>query len=218
MKKLSLFVSVIYVIAAVLFTVSFSIGLPIHIRDFYFSQIDDLELEKVSGATEDEIREAYNGLLDYLVYPNAEFSTGVFEYSEEGKSHFEDCKALFALDFAVLIISAAVLLCAEILDKTKKLVLARRDLCAVSGGVTLSLCTLLVTVVSTDFDTAFKVFHKILFAGKDNWYFDPRTDEIINVLPEEFFMSCAVLIGAGIVVISVIFIVAGLVKKRIVTK
>ncbi len=218
MKKLSLFVSVIYVIAAVLFTVSFSIGLPIHIRGFYFSQIDDLELEKASGATEDEIREAYNELLDYLVYPNAEFSTGVFEYSEEGKSHFEDCKDLFMLNFAVLIISAAFLLCAEILDKTKKLVLARRDLCAVSGGVTLSLCTLLVTVVSMDFDTAFDVFHKMLFAGKDNWYFDPRTDEIIKVLPEEFFMSCAVLIGIGIVVISVIFIVAGLVKKRIFTK
>ena len=110
MKKLSLFVSVIYVIAAVLFTVSFSIGLPIHIRGFYFSQIDDLELEKASGATEDEIREAYNELLDYLVYPNAEFSTGVFEYSEEGKSHFEDCKDLFMLNFAVLIISAAFLL------------------------------------------------------------------------------------------------------------
>ncbi len=218
MKKLSCIVSILYVIAAVLFTATFSIGLPIYARQFYFSQIDDLELEKESGATKEQIKESYNELIDYLTIPNAEFSTGVFEYSEEGKSHFEDCKHLFLLNGTVLLISAAFLAAAEILDKTKKLPLARRDLLAIAGGTTLSVCTVLTVLVAIDFDRAFTAFHKLFFAGKDNWVFDSETDEIIKILPADFFANCAILIGAGIIVLSVLFIVIGIVKKRIFTK
>ena len=214
MKKLSLFVSVIYVIAAVLFTVTFSIGLPIYVRGFYFAQIDTLELEELSGADRSEIKEAYNALMDYLVYPNAEFSTGVFKYSEEGKSHFEDCKSLFSLNASVLIASTVILLVTTALDKTKRLPLARRDLLAVAGGATLSTCTLFVLAIALDFERAFDIFHRLFFIGKDNWAFNPVTDEIINVLPVGFFANCAALIGAGIIAISLIFIVVGTVKKR----
>ncbi len=218
MKKLSRFISVLYVTALILFTLTFSIGLPIYARHFYYLQIDFLELERESGKTKQEIKDAYNGLLDYLTFPNAEFTTGVFEHSEEGKSHFEDCKRLFLLNGTVLAVSTVLLISAHILDKTKKLPFLRRDLNAVAGGITLSVCTVLAVLVSLDFDRAFTVFHKLFFPGKDNWSFSPVTDEIINILPERFFANCAVLIGAGIVGISVILIVTGLRKKRIFTK
>lgn len=218
MKKAARFVSVIYVVAAVLFTVTFSVGLPIYIRQFYFSQIDDLMLEKRSGATSEQIKEAYNGLMDYLTLPNAEFTTGVFEYSEEGKSHFADCKSLFTLNSTVLLLSFAFLLAFELSKKMRNKLLVRRDLLSVAGGVTLSLSTLLAWAISTNFDKTFDAFHRLFFAGKNNWVFDPVTDEIITVLPEKFFENCAVLIGVGIVTVSVAFIVLGIVKKRIFTK
>lgn len=218
MKKLSYTFSVLYVLAAILFTVTFSIGLPVYVRQFYFLHIDLLSLESESGVEKEQIKEAYNELMDYLTLPNAEFSTGVFEYSKEGKSHFEDCKSLFLLNGTVLIASTVTLLLFEILDKTKKLTLIRRDLSSVAGGVTLVLCTVLTLFASLDFERAFTVFHKIFFAGKNNWVFDPSTDGIIKVLPAEFFANCAVLIGAGIVTVSVIFIVLGFIKKRNFTK
>jgi len=56
---------------------------------------------------------------------------------------------------------------------------------------------MIVTVLAaTDFNRAFVVFHALFFPGKENWIFDPRTDEIINILPQEFFMNCAVCIVA----------------------
>ena len=47
-----------------------------------------------------------------------------------------------------------------------------------------------------DFGRAFVLFHALFFPGKDNWLFDPRVDQIINILPQEFFRSCAILILA----------------------
>ena len=53
-------------------------------------------------------------------------------------------------------------------------------------------------LAALDFNRAFVVFHSIFFPGKSNWIFDYRTDPIILVLPQNFFMHCAMLIAAGI--------------------
>ena len=45
-----------------------------------------------------------------------------------------------------------------------------------------------------------KVFHKIFFPGKENWMFDPFEDPVINILPAEFFASCAILIVSVILI------------------
>ena len=31
---------------------------------------------------------------------------------------------------------------------------------------------------------------------KDNWIFDPRYDQIINILPQQFFINCAIVIAS----------------------
>ncbi|MDE6591127.1 MAG: DUF1461 domain-containing protein, partial [Oscillospiraceae bacterium] len=54
-------------------------------------------------------------------------------------------------------------------------------------------------LAALDFDRAFVIFHALFFPGKTNWLFDPRTDQIINILPQEFFRNCAILILALLV-------------------
>ena len=49
-------------------------------------------------------------------------------------------------------------------------------------------------LAAIDFDRAFTIFHTIFFPGKDNWLFDPAEDQIIKILPQTFFMNCAILI------------------------
>lgn len=51
-------------------------------------------------------------------------------------------------------------------------------------------------LAALDFSRAFTVFHAVFFPGKDNWLFNPATDEIILIMPERFFLNCALLIGA----------------------
>ena len=48
-------------------------------------------------------------------------------------------------------------------------------------------------VVALDFESAFITFHQIVFRN-NYWVFDYRSDPVINILPETFFMHCFILI------------------------
>ena len=208
--------SLAFALALFFLILTASISLPIYIRPFYYAHIEPYRLEEISGHSADEIREAYDAVLDYLTLPGREFSTGVFAYSEAGKDHFADCKVLFDLNRDVLLLSGAVL--ALLLLFRKKFGPYR--LGSRSAACFAALCALTAPLVlgglaALDFDRAFVIFHSLFFPGKDNWIFDGRYDEIIRVLPQDFFMHCAMLIGCGVVLFSlVILIFAGMREKN----
>ncbi len=201
----------------VLLTITFSISLPICIRPFYYAHIEKYNLVEITGKSETQIKEAYDQVLDYLTLPNKEFSTGDFTYSEEGKSHFADCKALFILNFTVLFVSLAVIILLYIL-KRKKFITFSKPFCFnpsfTSGTATLILFAAIGLLAALDFDKAFVVFHNIFFYGKDNWLFDSSKDQIITALPQEFFLNCAIMIIASIIIISISLILYAIFKKR----
>ncbi|MBE6983392.1 MAG: TIGR01906 family membrane protein [Ruminococcaceae bacterium] len=192
--------SFILALALILFILTSSIGLPIYLRGFYYAHIVGMDLPEQSGYTYEEIKQAYDEVLDYLTIPGKEFSTGVIPYSEEGKDHFVDCKVLFDLNATVLILSAATLL---ILFFTRRK-LGPYRLLKKPAAFWAALGVIVIPIVvgalaASDFDRAFTVFHHIFFPGKENWMFNPYTDGIIRVLPQDFFMHCAILIGVGVV-------------------
>ena len=208
--------SVVMVISLVLFTITFSIGLPIYVRGFYYMQIEPLGLEEETGYTYDEIKEGYDEVLDFLTRPGGEFSAGVFEFSEEGASHFEDCKVLFTLNGVVLIVSSVLIAVLLILRRKGIYNPATVFKCApryYSGIATLVGFAVIGVLAATNFDNAFRIFHKIFFPGKDNWMFNPYTDEIIMAMPQQFFMNCAILIVVSIITISTVFILTSRNKK-----
>lgn len=53
-----------------------------------------------------------------------------------------------------------------------------------------SICGILVAV---NWERAFVLFHEIAFSN-DYWLFDPVTDPVILILPDTFFLHCAVMI------------------------
>ena len=80
-----------------------SIAVPILYRPFYYLQIGPLELEERTGLSEEEIRTAFDEVLDYCTGRTEEFSTGVLAWSESGRDHFTDVRGLFLLDLQVLV-------------------------------------------------------------------------------------------------------------------
>ena len=201
--------SLLFSLALFCFILTFSIGLPIYCRPFYYAQIKPLELEKYSGFTAVEIKEAYDQVLDYLTLPGKPFGTGVMAHSAEGAAHFADCKVLFDLNAAVLLSSATILLVLWLLcraGKTGPYRLGRRSAAFYAGLAAVVLPLVIGGLAALDFDRAFIIFHSIFFPGKDNWIFDWRTDEIILVLPQEFFMYCAMLIGASVLLFAAILL------------
>lgn len=209
--------SVVFVITMLLFIVTFSIGLPIYCRPFYYAHITPLDLEEKSGYSREEIVDAYNEVLDYLTLPEKNFGTGVMKYSSEGYSHFADCKGLFTLNAVVLLMSSAIIITILILRVTKrlgKMRLGSLHPAFYSGLGAILIPSILGLLISLDFNRAFVIFHKIFFPGKTNWTFDPRTDEIIRVLPQVFFRNCAILIGSSVLVLGALCMIIPLIQGR----
>ena len=201
--------SILFAIAVFFLIITFSIGIPIYFRPFYYAHIDAMELDAKSRFTKSEIKEAYNDVLDYLTLPGRDFGAGKMKYSEEGMSHFADCKVLFNLNASVLVVSAITVIALLVFHKQGRIKRPTLLYCSAefwSAAAAVVLPVALGGLASLNFDKAFTVFHKIFFPGKENWIFDPRTDEIIDVLPQQFFMNCAILIGIGVLVISLAII------------
>ena len=207
----------IYGVAVALLVLSASIGLPIYVRPFYYMQIDALDIEEYSGFDRETIKEAYDEMIDYCTIPWAEFGTGELKHSEEGASHFADCKGLFILDGAVILISAALVIALFIMARRGVFRLVRPfgfNASFFSAVSLLGVFALVAALASIDFRAAFTIFHKLMFPGKDNWIFDPRTDEIILILPIDFFMNCAILIVSSIILLSAALIVYGVLTRE----
>ena len=210
MKRTSTFLSVIFLLAVMVLTITFSIGLPIYVRPFYYAHVDALKLPETYGIEREEIVKAYDEVLDYLTKDGYEFGTGSLAHSEEGKKHFEDCKVLFDLNKRAFIISLSVAIALFILDKIGAISLARPfglTLGFFAGLTTLAIFATLAVVVAQDFSTAFTTFHQLFFPGKTNWIFNPYTDPIILFMPNRFFMDCAILIASSVIVTSIVLMV-----------
>ena len=198
MKKPSKLFTLALALAAALMVLSGSIAVPILFRPFYYLQIGPLQLAERTGWSEDVIREAYDEVLDYCVL-GREFGTGELAWSESGRDHFADAARLFHLDFRVFLLSAAVVL-ACLLALRRGAFTPWRPLGRGPGfwaGAGLAgVLAVAAALAASNFERAFVVFHQLFFPGKDNWIFDYRTDQIILILPMEFFRSCAILIAA----------------------
>ena len=196
--------SILCAVCVVFFLLTVAIGLPIYIRPFYYAHIEAFDLPARSGYTAEEIRAAYDEVLDYLTLPGKEFSTGVLPHSAEGKAHFEDCKVLFDLNVSILIGSGLVL--AVLFFMRKKwgpYRIGKHSAPFWAAVLSVTAPIMIGCLAALDFDRAFVIFHSIFFPGKTNWVFDWYEDPIIRVLPQEFFMDCAILIGVGLITMAV---------------
>ena len=193
------------IICTALFILTASIAAPILIRGFYYIQIEPLGIMEDTGLSMGQIRQAYDEMMDFCMSRTPVFSTGELAWSEWGRSHFVDVRGLFSLNMWVLFISGALLTAWAIIKRKAQMgpqYLAGRSIGFWAGSGLLSVFVLIGALGSIDFNTTFTIFHKIFFPGKDNWIFNWYNDQIIRVLPQQFFMNCAILIGTGVLAIS----------------
>ena len=204
-------------VAVFFFILTASIGLPIYIRPFYYAHIEALDLPEVSGFTADQIRSAYDEVLDYQTQPGKSFGTGDMACSESAADHFRDCQVLFDLNAWVLLISGGVIGALLILQRkgiVGPLKLGSRGSPFWGALAALGLPLVVGALAALDFNRAFVIFHSIFFPGKDNWLFNWYTDQIIRVLPQQFFMNCAILIGTGVLALSLGILIWEIRKDR----
>lgn len=208
--KKSRLLAVFLWLCASLWIISFSISVPILNKWYYYLQIEPLHIVEDSGYDRATIVDAYRHTVNYCIGLEDEFHPGVLGFSESGASHFADCKKLFLLDLWIALITSVVLVIYWIFRKKISphvKPLAGRNPFFWAGITVLVLFGVVGGLGSIDFDRTFVVFHQLFFPGKTNWLFDPAVDQVINILPEQFFMNCAILIVVLILALSILMMV-----------
>ena len=207
--------SVVTITITPIFFISLSALIPCIFRPIYYWSIVPLKIPETSGYSIATIREAFDDVMDFL-WLGAPFKTGTLAFTEEEASHFADCKPLFHVQLILSIIGLVYITTYLILAKLKVIKIYRfNDMSPFMYGGSISLIFLIFVGVfaAIDFNTLFKIFHSIAFPGKSNWMFNPTTEEVINILPEEFFLECAIIIVSLAVILSLSVIIIDVVYK-----
>lgn len=195
--KTSKSLALVLALLSALAVLSGSVAVPLLCRPFYYAHIQALDLPGLTGLTAEQIRQAFDQVMDYCLGLRPDFAAGVLWFSQSGASHFADVRRLFLLDLWVLGLSLAALAALFLYCRIRRVrpwrFLGRGPgfwgACGLAG-----VFAVVGGLAALDFQRAFVVFHTLFFPGKTNWIFDWREDPIILLLPEEFFRNCAVLI------------------------
>ena len=210
MKKSKLLFALTALLTALL-VVSGAVAVPLLVRPFYYAHVPLMGLAEYTGLSAEQIRQAYDQVMDFCLGLRPDFSAGVLGWSPSGAAHFADVRALFILDLWVLAASLGALAILLLVRRITRIepcrVLGRGAGFWAAAGVS---GTFLVVggLAALDFSRAFVVFHTLFFPGKENWIFDWRDDPVILILPEGFFRNCAILVLALVLLACLGLIVA----------
>lgn len=183
-----------------IFIISGSVILGLRCKSLYYYDVKELNISKMSGFTEEEIKQNYDYLIDYNLNKNVgEFHLPTIKYSKEGKIHFEEVRNIFQIVKKVFYISGLISVLGIILSiKNKNMKFLN----------TASIMTILLPIITAiplmiNFNYFFIKFHETVFSN-DYWIFDPSIDPVINMLPQNVFFHIGIFILAIILIISIL--------------
>ena len=111
-------------------------------------------------------------------------------FNQKEQAHMEDVQDLFRLCRFISWLGWGVVLFGGLSARRKiNWRTFRRTLFAIMAAV-----TIVIVLACIDFDSLFILFHKIAFTN-DLWLLNPQTDLLIRLMPIEFFISYAAIIG-----------------------
>ena len=193
-----------------LFFISFSVVLVLNFRPLYYHDIEALDIVESSGISEEDIRTNYDTLISYnSIFGQKELDFPTLAMSESGKIHFEEVKNIFVfvqwLCIATLFAGAAGLF----------FKLRKKDAgCLKLAGVLTPLVpAVLGGLIALNWENFFVAFHHIFFRN-DYWLFNPATDPVITILPDTFFLHCAI----AILVLVILFSLLSLLVSRLLSR
>jgi integral membrane protein (TIGR01906 family) len=152
------------------------------------------ELLRASG----ELRDYFNNGDDTIFIRVERNGQPVSLFNDRETAHLRDVKNLFQTssrleEGAILFIMAYVVTVFLWAREGSVRRLAREVL--ISGLLGLAVVVLLGVFALTGFDTLWTRFHVVAFTN-GNWEFDPATDHLIQMFPDDFWRDVTLLIGA----------------------
>lgn len=180
------------IIGTILFVLSAAVLGTIYLAWLVYPiEISYLGLENVVYVKASDISYNFNILMNYLTNPFASIlDMPNFSSSADGLKHFADVKGLFHLAQLIFLISlpAVFYFWKEVVQKGYGKLYQKVFIWMALAPVMIAVMGMLI-----GFDSFFVLFHHLLFPGDSTWLFDPLTDPVIYILPQEFFLHCFIL-------------------------
>lgn len=183
---------ILLTLSLTLFIISAAVVLTLNFRPLYYMDIQLLSISETSGLDVAEIKDNYDALIDYnSMFNHDELQFPTLAMSEGGRIHFVEVKRIFVA-VQYLFVFTLLLSAAGIFWMHKK---KEGHYLKWTSILTIALPTVLGIIIALNWDRFFVTFHQIFF-NNDYWIFDSLTDPVITILPDTFFLHCAVMILA----------------------
>lgn len=203
MKKVSM---VLIVLSISLIFLIFALEQNAYDKDYYLKKYKENDTEMLTGKNMDELEDITDGLILYL--KGGENDLLRPHFNEKEILHMEDVKDLFNLARTIKYIGLGTAFVSFIyFIKTKKTKLLAKTL---SYGLFVNhvILSIIGLLAYQDFNKYFTYFHLIFFTN-DLWILNPKTDLMIQMLPENFFFGMATKIMiAFLIYISIIQVIS----------
>ncbi len=205
--------TIILGVCLLLLFIGAGLAVTLSCRSLYTSGIEEWRLDEISGLSRETIVRNYDVMMDWTSpFHRESLKLPDLTLSPSAAQHFAECKPLF--DFFLIAGAVSLPVCVWL---TVHFIRAKRwGNIAAAGIISLAIPVVFVLPALIDFDMLFVIFHKIFF-NNDMWLFDPAVDPVINILPEAYFMRCALLMGGIITAGGLLVTAAGALmslKKR----
>jgi len=156
-------------------------------KNFYLNSYEKNQVEHITGMELDELEMITDNIFSYLKDNSQEEALNPYFNSKEIK-HMEDVKTLFKWGFKIknisLILSLIGIVGLFILDEGDRIAKG----IFYGNFIWWTIILILFLLITMDFNKYFTYFHTIFF-DNDLWLLDPKEDLLIQMLPEEFFIS-----------------------------
>lgn len=209
MKKI---LAIILIISISLSLLVLSIETSSYNKTYFINSYEKYNIVQITEKSLDQLGIISDDLISYLKgHGGDELLTPHF--NEREVLHMRDVQALFDLARTIkhLGLITTIVILAYFLYKKEFLFLGKTLL--YGPIVTYALLIILGLLASTDFNKYFTYFHLIFFTN-DLWLLDPKTDLMIQMLPEAFFMGMAIRIVLSFFIYLSILQVVGYLCKR----
>ncbi|HLR21044.1 MAG TPA: TIGR01906 family membrane protein [Tissierellaceae bacterium] len=186
MKKIF---SIILIISISLSCLAFSIELNSYNKDFYIKSYKKYEVPKITNKSIEDLSEITDDIISYLKNSGGDELLSK-HFNEKEVLHMRDVQNLFNISRWVKIIGLIVSGMILYYFYRKKEYISLGKTLFIGLFINHILFGILAILASIDFNRYFTYFH-LLFFSNDLWILNPKTDLMIQMLPEEFFMNIA---------------------------
>jgi len=160
----------------------------------------------IASYTPADLDRVADALLGDLLFWRGDFGVAVAGssvLSPREVGHMQDVRGVFA-GFLALVVASLVVLAVAFRRARDAEARAATWRAVASGARALAIGLAVVgAFVILAFDAAFEVFHRLFFSA-GSYTFDPATDHLVQLFPQQFWSDTAVVVGAASFVVALV--------------